>query len=97
MADQARSLAERYYIKLKAPQTETGHEIQKLRKRWQMYDEILGELNAKVWRGKFVWRIENFEELFKQAMTGEVRALCSLPFYSDIPGMYQLSATTIIK
>ena len=77
-----------YYQTLKANQTETGHEIQKLSDKWDIHDAILGELQAKVWRGKFVWRVGNFEQLFQQAMSGEVPAIHSLPFYSGIPGMH---------
>ena len=33
-----------------------------------------------------MWKISNFDKLFQQALSGEVPAIHSIPFYSGIPG-----------
>ena len=64
----------------------TGDKIRRLSEKWRKRDTAVNELQAKVVTGRFVWRINNFEKLFQQAMSGEVPAIYSSPFYSDIPG-----------
>jgi len=49
---------------------------------------LITEVGAKVWCGKFMWRITNFEQLFNQARGGELQAIHSQPFYTGLPGTY---------
>lgn len=69
-------------------QTTTDFEskFDQLNQTVQELQTLTNEINARVWCGKFIWRITNFDNLFKQAQSGDVPAIHSLPFYTGVPG-----------
>ena len=81
-------LAELYFSTLSGNVSKINENIKDLTARLDTRDIAITELQAKVWSGHFVWKIVNFDKLFKQAISGEVPAIHSLPFYTAIPGVY---------
>lgn len=75
-------------------QTTTDFEskFDQLNQTVQELQTLTNEINARVWCGKFIWRITNFDNLFKQAQSGDVPAIHSLPFYTGVPGLCNLIA-----
>ena len=49
---------------------------------------MINDISARVWCGKFIWKITNFEQLFNQAKRNELPAIHSLPFYTAVPGRF---------
>lgn len=49
-------------------------------------NNLIAEISARVWCGKFIWRITGFDQYFKQAKNGDLPALHSQPFYTGVPG-----------
>lgn len=85
-ADQAIQIAELYYSTLNTGITAQEEKLKSLTEKFDARDQRMTELEAKIWNGNFVWKITNFENLFQQAITGDVPAIHSVPFYSGIPG-----------
>ncbi len=85
-ADQGLQLAELYYSTLSGQITKVEQSLKAQTDKSEVRDQMIAELQAKIWNGNFVWKITNFEHLFQQAVSGEVPAIHSVPFYSGIPG-----------
>eukprot|EP00794_Sanderia_malayensis_P018046 gene18046-19855_t len=85
-AEQGVQLAELYYSTLNNQISKLEQNIKTLSDKSDTRDQMISELQAKMWSGNFVWKINNFEHLFQQATSGEVPAIHSVPFYSGIPG-----------
>ena len=86
--EQGIQLAELYYSTQNNSISKLDNSIKDLTARFDTRDIAITELQAKVWNGNFVWKIVNFDKLFKQASSGEVPAIHSAPFYSGIPGKF---------
>jgi len=84
--NQGVQLAELYYSTQNTAISKIESSIRDLTARLDVRDVSITELQAKIWNGHFVWKIVNFDKLFKQATTGEVPAIHSVPFYTGIPG-----------
>ena len=84
--EQGVQLAEMYYSSLNVQMAKLNDGLKELTTRFDSRDAALSELQAKIWNGHFIWKIHNFEQVFKQAASGEVPAIHSVPFYSGIPG-----------
>ena len=86
--EQGVQLAELYYSTQTSSTSKLNENIRDLTARLDTRDLAITELQAKVWSGHFVWKIVNFDKLFKQASSGEVPAIHSVPFYSGVPGLF---------
>ena len=84
--NQGVQLAELYYSTQSTTISKIETSIKDLTARLDIRDIAITELQAKIWNGHFVWKIVNFDKLFKQAVSGEVPAIHSVPFYTGIPG-----------
>ena len=86
--NQGVQLAELYYSTQNTAISKIESSIKDLTARLDIRDVSMTELQAKIWNGHFVWKIDNFDRRFKQATSGEVPAIHSVPFYTGIPGTY---------
>ncbi len=87
-AEQGIQLAELYYSTLNNKISKLEQNLKANSDQGEIRDQMINELQAKMWNGNFVWKITDFEQLFQQAASGEVPAIHSAPFYSGIPGLF---------
>ena len=86
--NQGGQLAELYYSTQNTAISKIESSIRDLTARLDVGDVSIAELQAKIWNGHFMWKIVNFDKLLKRAISGEVPAIHSVPFYTGIPGAY---------
>jgi len=85
-ADQNKMTSEMVRNEIRTARTELETQINEVKNSVKEQAELLTEVTARVWCGKFIWRISGFEKLFNQSKSGDVPAIHSLPFYTGIPG-----------
>ncbi|XP_065070864.1 TNF receptor-associated factor 6-like isoform X2 [Rhopilema esculentum] len=84
--DQGIQLAELYYSNQNSVFSQLKESVKTLTERFDAREFTIAEIQAKVWNGNFIWKINNFDKLFQQAKSNEVPAIHSVPFYTGIPG-----------
>ena len=84
--DQGIQLAELYYSNQNSVFSQLNESVKTLTERFDARELTIAEIQAKVWNGNFIWKINNFDRLFQQAKSNEVPAIHSVPFYTGIPG-----------
>ena len=71
---------------LKQNKLDTDSQFDSMKQQISETNNFITEVSARVWCGKFIWRISNFEQLFTKAKNGELPAIHSQPFYTGVPG-----------
>ena len=83
---QSKTVTEMYRNEYRQVKSELEGKIDQINQTVKEQADLITELNARVWCGKFIWKITSFENLFRQSKSGDVPAIHSLPFYTAIPG-----------
>ncbi|XP_065647117.1 TNF receptor-associated factor 6 isoform X5 [Hydra vulgaris] len=84
--NQVKATSEVCRSELKHTRSELESRIESINIELKAQNEVINEVSARTWKGNFIWRISNFDQLFRQALSGEVPAIHSLPFYTGVPG-----------
>ena len=80
---------------IKQTKVETNSRFDTIESKITEQNNVITEISARVWCGKFIWRITNFEQLFNQARSGDQTALHSQPFYTGVPGLFVYSGLQV--
>lgn len=83
---QCSAVAEMFRSELKQISRDMHNKLETMQQSINEHTTMINDISARVWCGKFIWRITNFEQLFNQAKRNELPAIHSLPFYTAVPG-----------